>query len=253
MNKMQIGLQMYTLREETAKDFVGTLNKVAELGYQGVEFAGYGNLEPQQLADVLKDLKLISIGSHVSLERLASHLDEEIEMNVAIGSKYITCPWLDDNLRSAQGVVEVMPILIEASSRLAEHGIQLAYHNHDFEFKVQAGDKLLFDAIYAETASEQLAMELDVCWVAYAGLDPVELIQKYAGRIPMIHLKDMRTNEDGSPLTVELGQGKVDLLSAIEACEAAKVEWLIVEQDFCQNPAFESIATSMNWLKQNYL
>lgn len=254
MERMRIGLQMYTLREETANDFTGVLKKVAELGYEGVEFAGYGGLEPNQLADLLQELNLIGISSHVGIDRLIHALDEEIEMNVAIGSKYVICPYLGEEQRnSEQAITETLKVFIEASRRFAEHGIQFGYHNHDFEFTEKLNNNLLFDTISSGTTPEQLTIELDVCWVKYAGYDPVETIQQYAGRIPLIHLKDLRTLEDGRPLTVELGEGEVNLSAVIDAAGAANVGWMIVEQDVCQNPPLESVASSMKWLQNNYM
>src|SRR2546428_12049719 len=94
VRNVQFGLQLYTLRSETAIDFEGTLRKVAALGFEGVEFAGYGGLSSDRLSALLNELGLKAIGSHVSLERLTEHLDEEIAFNKAIGSKYIICPYL---------------------------------------------------------------------------------------------------------------------------------------------------------------
>jgi len=254
MAQMRIGLQMYTLRTETANDFTGVLRKVAALGYEGVEFAGYGGLKPDELAELLHELNLVAVGSHVSIEQLIHKLDEEIEMNVAIGSKYVICPYLEEQRRnSEQAVAETLAVFKEASERFAEKGIQFCYHNHDFEFTEKIGNSLLFDKIYKDTTTEQLAIELDVCWVKYAGYDPVAYIQQYAGRIPLIHLKDLRITEDGKPLTVELGNGEVNLHAVIDAAGAANVNWMIVEQDVCQNPPLESVSTSIKWLQEHYL
>jgi sugar phosphate isomerase/epimerase len=253
MAKMGIALQLYTLRDETAKDFAGTLRKVAEIGYQGVEFAGYGGLSPQEMKALLAELNLKAVGSHVGLARLRDHLEEEIAMNVAIGSKYIVCPWLSEEDRRLPGLQATLELFNEAASKLAKHGIQFGYHNHAFELEEKIGDRWLFDEIFARTPAEQVKVEMDVCWVTVAGQDPVEYIAKYAGRLPLIHLKDIRKEADGQVLTVELGKGAVDLPAVIEAAGKAGVEWLIVEQDHCQNPPLESVASSMAWLQENYL
>lgn len=248
---MKVGLQLYTLREETAGDFVGTLQRVADIGYGGVEFAGYGGLEPGRLKQVLDELGLAAIGSHVGLERLRGHLDEEIAMNVAIGSRYVVCPYLSEEDRSEAGLPGTIAVFAEASRRLGEHGIRFGYHNHDFEFTEKIGDKLLFDQIFASMTPEQLQVELDVCWVRHGGYDPVDYIGKYAGRVPLIHLKDLRTLEDGRGQTVILGQGELDLKAVIEAGGKAGVEWFVVEQDECQEPPLASVASSMEWLKRH--
>lgn len=253
MAKMGIALQLYTLRDETADDFPGTLRKVAELGYQGVEFAGYGGLSPDELKALLAELGLQAVGSHVGLERLKRHLDEEIAMNLAIGSKYVVCPWLSEEDRREPDLASTIKLFTEAAAKLAQHGIQFGYHNHAFELEEKIGGNWLFDEIFAQTPAEQVKVEMDVCWVKVAGQDPVAYIAKYAGRIPLIHLKDIRREADGSVLTVELGQGIVDLPAVIEASGQAGVEWMIVEQDNCQNPPLQSVANSMDWLKANYL
>jgi sugar phosphate isomerase/epimerase len=250
---MGIALQLYTLRNEMANDFAGTLRKVAELGYEGVEFAGYGGMSPEELKALLAELNLKAVGSHVSLARLKDHLDEEIAMNVAIGSKYIVCPWLSEADRQEPGLHATLAVFNEVAPKLAQHGIAFGYHNHAFELQEKIGDRLLFDEIFAVTPAEQVKVEMDVCWVTVGGQDPVAYIAKYAGRLPLIHLKDIRKEADGSVLTVELGRGDVNLPAVIEASGKAGVEWMIVEQDHCQNPPLESVANSMNWLKQNYL
>lgn len=253
MAKMGIALQLYTLRDDTANDYEGTLRQVAELGYQGVEFAGYGGLTPEELKALLAELGLKAVGSHVGLERLKKHLDEEIEMNKAIGSKYVVCPWLSEEDRGEPTLAETLKVFREAAAKLAQFGIRFGYHNHAFELEEKVGDRFLLDEIFARTPADQVLVEMDVCWVTAGGQDPVAYIGKYAGRLPLIHLKDIRKDADGRVLTVELGQGDVDLQSVIEAAGRAGVEWMIVEQDSCQNPPLQSVANSMGWLKANYL
>lgn len=249
---MKIGLQLYTLRDEMQQDFVGTLQKVAEIGYEGVEFAGYGGFAPDELAKVLKELGLTSVGSHVGVERLRHHLDEEIEMNVAIGSKYVVCPGIwEDERRSLAALSDVIAVFKEASRRFAENGIEFGYHNHAFEFTEQLGGKMLYELIFDLMGPVPMSVELDVCWVQHGGYDPIEYLMKYAGRTPLIHLKDLKTLPDGSPQTVILGEGEMELPEVIATAERAGVEWMIVEQDFCQIEPLESVAQSRQWLKSN--
>ncbi|MNP58754.1 Xylose isomerase-like TIM barrel [compost metagenome] len=107
--------------------------------------------------------------------------------------------------------------------------------------------------MFAQTSPEAVKVEMDVCWVQFAGQNPIEYINKYAGRLPLLHLKDFSKDEQGQMKTLELGQGSVDLPAVIEGATSAGVEWLIVEQDVCQNPPLESVSNSYNWLKENYL
>jgi sugar phosphate isomerase/epimerase len=253
VGRMYIGLQLYTLRDETAKDFVGTLHKVAEIGYAGVEFAGYGGLSAAQLKELLEQLKLKAIASHVSLEQLTTHLEEEIDYNLTIGSRYIVCPYIAEADRQTEAQwLSIFSQLQEIGRRCAERGIGFAYHNHDFELLHKVNGVFVLDAMMKEVPQTALQMELDSCWVHHAGQSPQDYITRYAGRIPLLHLKDMQKLPNGGPLTVELGQGEVDLAAIIEASAQAGVEWLIVEQDKCTNPPFESIETSWKWVSKNY-
>jgi sugar phosphate isomerase/epimerase len=251
--KINIGLQLYTLREETDKDFIGTLQKVAAIGYEGVEFAGYGGLTADQLADLLQKLKLKAIASHVSLTQLTDHLEEEIAFNLAIGSRYIICPYVAEEDRQQESQwLAIFTRLENIGKRCAERGIGFAYHNHDFELQQKVKGTFVLDAMMESIPQTMLLMELDACWVHHAGLAPGNYISKYADRLPLVHLKDMRKLPNGDALTVELGQGEVDLAAIIEASVQAGVEWLVVEQDKCTNPPFESIETSWNWITTNY-
>jgi sugar phosphate isomerase/epimerase len=253
VGKMNIGLQLYTLREEIAKDFVGTLHKVAEVGYEGVEFAGYGGLTAVQLKELLEQLKLKAIASHVSLAQLTTHLEEEIDYNLTIGSRYIVCPYIAEEDRQTEAQwLDIFTQLQAIGKRCAERGIGFAYHNHEFELVQKVDGVFVLDAMMKEVPQAALLMELDSCWVHHAGQTPQAYIAQYAGRIPLLHLKDMQKLPNGGALTVELGQGEVNLTAIIEASAQAGVEWLIVEQDYCTNPPFESIETSWKWVSKNY-
>ncbi|NQX57887.1 sugar phosphate isomerase/epimerase family protein [Paenibacillus qinlingensis] len=250
MKKMGIGLQLYTLRDEMAQDATTALHKVAEMGYEGVEFAGYYDFSPEQLKELLTTLSLKAIGSHVNLERLRNHLEEEIAMNVAIGSRYVVCPGINQEQR--QALLETVTFFNKCSEQFASKGIAFGFHNHYVEFTEAYGDQIWFDAFMGSTSPNDMKSELDVCWVHNAGCDPIAYLDKYAGRIPLIHLKDIRKFEGGTYQTVELGRGEMNLPAIIGAAAKAGTEWLIVEQDDCDLPALESVQISMDWLSQNY-
>lgn len=247
-----IGLQMYTLRDETAKDFIGTLKAVADMGYNGVEFAGYGGLEAFKLKELLQGFNLISIGSHVSYDRLLHALDEEIDYNLTIGSRYIICPHLTEEYRVDQSTwQEVFDNLEKIGLHCSERGIEFCYHNHEFELRQQLDGVPVLDKLFQTVSVKAIKVELDTCWVYDAGYDPIAYIQKYAGRIPLIHFKDIQKQANSRGLTVELGQGEVDLMGIAAAALKAGTEWIIVEQDLCQNPPLVSVQNSLNWIKKN--
>lgn len=251
MRKMGIAVQLYTLREETAADFRGTLRKVAELGYEGVEFAGYGDVPAEEMKALLQELGLQVAGSHVSLQRLRDDLQGEIDYMKAIGGKYIICPYVSPDT-DEEGWKAVIADLKTYGEEVRKQGLAFGYHNHEFEFEAKVGQSLIFDAIFEATSPETVQVEMDVCWVKRGGQDPLSYIRKYAGRLPLIHMKDFKY-EGGGVQTLELGQGIVPLKDVLEAASEADVEWLIVEQDNCQNPPLVSVANSLNWLKMNYL
>lgn len=248
--RLEIGLQLYTLRDEMLQDATSVLQQVAEMGYEGVEFAGYYDFSPEQLTTLLSDLSLKAIGSHVNMDRLQNHLDEEIAMNVAIGSQYVVIPGLNQAQR--QALPETVAFLVECSNRFASQGISFGFHNHYVEFTEAYGEQLWFDAFFGSTSPDSMKSELDVCWVSNAGCDPIAYLEQYAGRVPLIHLKDIRKFTDGTYQTMELGRGDMDLPTIITAAEAAGTEWLIVEQDDCEGSALNSVRISMEWLRQNY-
>jgi len=251
MTRLKIGLQMYTLRSETANDFLGTLRKVAELGYEGVEFAGYGGLDAKTLRAELDALGLQAIGAHVPLPRMLEAAEEEIEYMLTLGGKYIVVPWMGpETYESESALADTCGKLESAAKLCAERGIVFGYHNHAFELEIRLKDRRLLDAIFAGAPS--LQAELDACWVHKAGVDPAEYIRKYAGRLPLVHLKDMAV-VDGEVQTVELGKGEVNLAAIAAAAKEAGSEWLIVEQDHCANPPLESVATSIGWIRDNGL
>ncbi|WP_019534693.1 sugar phosphate isomerase/epimerase family protein [Paenibacillus ginsengihumi] len=254
MRRMGIGLQLFTLRDVLAQDFEGTLRQVAELGYEGVEFAGYGGMSAEELSRLLQELNLKAIGAHVGIAKLREDLQGEIAYLKAIGAKYIICPWLGEEDRgSSEAWERVIEEFKTIGAACREQGLVFGYHNHAFEFEVKVGSEFAFDAVYGSTPAESVVVEMDTGWVQFAGQDALAYINRYAGRLPLVHLKDYRKDENGGMVTLELGEGELDLPAIIQASSDAGAEWLIVEQDRCQNPPLQSVATSIEWLKKHYL
>lgn len=251
--RMGIGLQLYTLRDVMADDFEGVLRKVAAMGYEGVEFAGYGGMEATALKELLDELNLKAIGSHISLPSLLERLDEEIAYLKAIDAQYVICPWLPVEARDAAAWQEHIAAFQIIGERVQAAGLQFAYHNHDFEFQVEMDGKAVFDALYEKIDEKHLKVEMDIGWVQFAGKDPLAYIRTYAGRLPLLHLKDYLKDNEGKIDTVELGRGELPLQDIIKAASEASVQWIIVEQDVCANPPLEAVAESMEWLKANYI
>ncbi|WP_309868081.1 sugar phosphate isomerase/epimerase [Bacillus sp. SLBN-46] len=239
---------MYTLREESEVDFVGTLRKVAELGFNGVEFAGYGGLPVLEVKKVLDELGLQAAASHVPLEDLESNLEQVIEDQKLLGSKYVVCPYLLPERRTEQDYQALILLLEQAGQKCRQEGITLCYHNHDFELERLSDGRTALESIFEDTNAENVKAELDVYWLTKAGEKPVEWMNRYRNRTPLIHLKDMTTDEE--QYFAELGTGGVDIESVLNLGVDAGVDWWIVEQDFSRRTPFESIEISINFLKE---
>jgi sugar phosphate isomerase/epimerase len=247
MKNIPIAVQMYTLREECEKDFIGTLKKVAEIGFDGVELAGYGGLTPTELKEVLDDLGLKVAASHISLDELKNNLVQVIEDQKVLGSQYVVCPYLMPDQRSENHYLELVSFLEGAGEICLQEGITLLYHNHDFELERLSDGRTALETIFKDTSSENVKAELDVYWLTKAGHNPIDWIKEYKDRTPLVHLKDMTRDEE--KFFAELGTGGVDIEGILKLGKEANVKWWIVEQDVSRRSPLESIEMSLNYLK----
>lgn len=244
MAEVGVALQLYTVRDETANDFTGTLRRVAEIGYGAVEFAGYGDLAAPELKALLDETGLRAASSHVALDRLEADLDSEIAYCRRIDCSYIVLPWLDPSRRDAEQMRALAPRLNEFGRRCRAQGITFAYHNHDFEFVQDEGTYLL-DRLLDSTDPALVALELDIYWAAFAGVDPAAYLRQRAGRVPLVHLKDLAADRTFS----EVGDGTLDLGAIFTAAEAGGARWYIVEHDRPQMPSLHSARRSLDNLR----
>jgi sugar phosphate isomerase/epimerase len=248
MAQIPIALQMYTLRNETGRDFAGTLREVVRIGYAGVEFAGTGGLSAAELRRLLDDLNLRAAGSHTGLEVLEKNPNEALDYNQEIGSEFIVCPYLPENRRqSADDYRSVAALLNQVGAVCKGRGLQLCYHNHDFEFRPFDG-RYGLDILLSATDPDLVKAEVDTYWVKKAGVDPVDYLRQYAGRCPLVHLKDMTPDE--SRTFAEVGEGTMDWPAIFAAAEAGGARWYIVEQDTCRRAPLESVAISLRNLEK---
>ena len=238
---IKYSVQLYTLREELKKDFIGTLEKVAALGYSGVEFAGFGELAAEDMRKKLHELGLTAVSSHFLLEEIEEKLQWIIDYSKIIGSKYIVCCWA--NPKSKEDFLTLAERCNRVGEALSKEGLTFCYHNHDHEF-VDIDGVYGLDILYSGTNPEYVKAEMDTYWLQYAGINPAEYIRKYGGRIPIIHLKDMEDTPERA--FAEVGTGVMDFESIIKAGKEAGVEYFVVEQDKCKREAMERIAISYN-------
>lgn len=247
MTTRPLAVQMYTLRDAVQQDIVGTLRAVAELGYRAVELHTLGGLSARELRTELDALGLQVSSMHIGLDRLETQLDQELEDLQILGGSYAVCPYLAEDRRASADAYRVVAHSLNNIGRKAqEQGITLAYHNHAFEFD-KFGEETGFDILFSETDPKLVASQLDVYWVAFAGVDPIAKLREFTGRVPLVHLKDL--SADQPPTFAEVGSGTLDFPAIIEAANQAGSEWLIVEQDVCQRPPLESIGMSLSYLR----
>jgi sugar phosphate isomerase/epimerase len=244
----KVGLQLYSVRDQIQKDFVGTLGAVARLGYPAVQFAGYGGLAVGDLKKVIGDLGLGAAGSHVSFDALEKRMDEEINYCLEVGTPDVIIPTMPQAYRESEdGYRRLADAMNRIGARCKELGARLSYHNHAFEF-VTFGNQRGIDVLLGACAPDLVAFEPDVYWIKVGGADPAAYIRKYAGRTPIIHLKDMTAGP--TPTYAEVGEGIIDFAPIFAASEVSSAEWYVVEQDFCARPALESVGISLKHLKE---
>ena len=248
--KLPIALQMYTVRDDAARDFAGTLAQVAKIGYVGVELAGLQGLSAPAVRTLLDDNGLFAVGTHTGIDAILDNIGQVIDENLALGSRYVTVPYLgDDRRKSLEDYQKLGATFTEVAAKLKESNLGFCYHNHAFEFDKFGGDTYAFDALFAAGDPNLVKVEMDTFWVKKAGEDPAAYLKKYAGRVPLIHIKDMTAGEN--PTFAEVGEGTMDFDAIFAAAGIAGGEYYIVEQDQCKNhPPLTSVEISFKNLQK---
>jgi len=243
-----IGLQLYSLREQAAKDFPGVLKQVAQMGYVGVEYAGLHNYSAKEIAKIIDELGLKSCSAHVSMptkENIAQ-LAEDADI---LGYKYIITGFGPDNMKTPDDLKRCVDAFAEGAQIAKEAGLQLGMHNHWWEFDKQFDGKTPYEIIME--AVPELFSELDIYWSTHAKADTVEVVKKWGKRIPLLHVKDGDLADQ--PVHKAVGEGKVAIKDIITSADEETLEWLIVELDSCATDMVEAVAKSVNWLAQTGL
>jgi sugar phosphate isomerase/epimerase len=244
---MQIGLQLWTVRHEAARNFEDSLRQVAAVGYRAVEFAGYSGWSATELKGLLEELRLQPVSSHVPWERLTAHLEDELAYAEALGLQYLVCPALPEAVRQDLG--QAIATLERIGAACRERNITFGYHNHAFELNYRLADgRTLLDALLEGSDPACLTAEFDVYWLRYGGADPVAYVRRYAGRVPLLHIKDME-ERDGMRRDTEVGAGILPLSAIVEAAAQAQTAWLFVEQEDFEDSPWPRIAKSLHSLK----
>jgi sugar phosphate isomerase/epimerase len=252
--KPQIGIQMYTFRDLTKDDLLGTLKEVAKIGYQAVEFAGFFGHSAAEVRKVLDDNGLKAPSAHIPVnftepDKMESELAQHIEYAKEVGLEYVITPWAPfPEVPSEADVENFIGIIDKASQMVTAAGLKYGYHNHDFEFKT-VGGKTIMDHLLQRIPAERLIAEFDLGWVHVAGHSPVEYLKAYQGRTPLAHFKDFVEGRKDT----EIGKGSVDFDSVLKITEEAGIQYIIVEQEQFASSPLESAAISLEYFKERGL
>ena len=242
---MRLTVQLYTLRDQLSQDLEGTLDKVKAIGLEYVELAGAYDRTAEDWKALLDSKGLKVSGSHVSLDQIESNLEGVIKDNLTLGNPFVIVPWVAKD-RFAGKWDQFGKELEGYGQKIKDAGLQLAYHNHDFEFE---GDGLT--ALYASSNPELVKAELDLAWIAIAGQDPAAWIEKLSGRVPLVHLKDFDPTK--TPRWTPAGQGTMDYSAILAAAKAAGVEFGGIELDESPIDPIEAVKESFQFLSSHGL
>ncbi len=242
MADLRTGIQLYTVRQTLKDDFPGTIKALAEMGYDGVEFAwNYGGMTPEELAAFLQEVGLVACGLHAKKDEVDRPDSDAYAYAKALGCPYVTTSLAGDVEAGWDAAMDLVAAAGETAHGL---GLTFTYHHHAQEFAKIDGQYAL-DLLYARTDAVKVQCELDTFWIKRGGEDPVSYIRKYAGRVPQIHLKDMNTEGDFS----EIGTGVIDVPGVLDVAKEIGAQWIIYEQDRCAGAEIDSARTSIRNLK----
>lgn len=250
MATIPLSIQLYTLRDHVATDFAGTVQKLAKIGYKGVELAGFGNLKTAgEVKKAVDDAGLVVSGAHVDMGALLADAGKFAADHHILGNKHVICPWAALDGKDEAGYKEFAAHLNLAGAAASQHGLTFAYHNHSFEHKPIRKGLDGLDVIYANSSPEYVLAELDLFWTQHGGHNPAKYLEKFGKRAILVHLKDMEVGPDRRFANV--GEGIIDFPAIIAAGQKTGVRWYVVEQDNCysQDP-LEAAANSFANLKK---
>jgi len=268
---LPVALQIYSVRNEFANDMEGTLRAVKEMGYDGVEFTTIAADRAEYVKKLCEEIGLTPISAHVQLKDMMATPEETFAIYKTIGCKYVAVPYVTEERRpGSEFFFKSIGEIAEVGMNAKKAGLQLLYHNHDFEFGKVDGKNGL-DIMYDAIPADLLKTELDMCWVNIGGEEPAAYLRKYAGRAPIVHLKDFYKSgklpkhmyaligipepekEEEEEAVFEfrpVGHGMQNFPSILEACLDVGAEWVVVEQD---NPSMDLTPLECAKLSREYL
>ena len=243
-----LGVQLYTFRNEMLKDAAGTLKQIASIGIKKIETAGstkgyYYGLQPKEMQNICKDLGMQLVSGHVHLD---DQWDNTLGQAVASGQEYLICSSMPSRGQTVDNYKTVAEAFNKAGEDCIKAGLKFGYHNHEYEFESENGE-VLFDVLLENTAPDLVHMELDLGWVIVAGKDPLDYFKKYPGRFPLWHLKDMDMNEKQS---TEFGKGGLDIAAMMANQKVSGVQHIFIEQEEYTSGPLKSMVHNMGFMKK---
>jgi sugar phosphate isomerase/epimerase len=248
----EIGLQLYSLRNEIAKDLEGSLEKIAGVGYNTIEAAGYNDglfygHSPADFKTLVEKYGMKVISSHLTFKD--AEIAKVMTAHKEAGIKYIVWPWIGAEQRKTLDQYKALAGKFnEIGKMMAENKLLFGYHNHDFEFYPIDG-QIPYNVLLESTDPDYVFMQIDLYWTTYADKDPLAYFEKYPGRFKLWHVKDMAAGEEKK--MTEVGSGVIDYQRLFEYTETSGMQHFFVEQDVIEGDGFKSVKKSYDYLKNN--
>lgn len=236
---MEIGIQLFSVRDSMEKDFEGTLKKLSELGYTSVEFAGFFGKTADEVNEILKKYNLKISGTHSSFDDLLNNYEETVAFHKAIGNKYYIIPGYD--LWSQEKIDKFVSQVNPICERLAKDGITLGFHNHEGEFKMLENGAVVYEQLVYRT---NLMLEIDAYWAFIGMKNPIGLIDRLADRVNFIHVKDGGVDGIGKPL----GQGVAPVKEMVQKAKALGIP-MVLESETCNPSGLKEAEICIDYLK----
>ena len=234
-----VGLELYSFRDQFAKDVPGTMAKVKQMGFREVEVAGTYGMNTGDFRKLLDQSGLKAISMGASFEDLDRNVPKVLAEAKALGARYVVCFWIPHtgDAFTVQNADQAIDVFNTAGRLLAENGVSLCYHTHGYEFQTHK-DGTFFDYLAENFDSQSVNFEMDVFWVKSPGYDPVALLQKYPKRFPLMHLKDRKPGTPDSnnghadvESNVTLGQGDVGIAAIMKQAKKSGVKHYFIEDE----------------------
>ncbi|HZJ19149.1 MAG TPA: sugar phosphate isomerase/epimerase [Pricia sp.] len=242
-----LGVQLYTFRNEMDADALGTLKNIASIGIKKIESARSGKghyygFKPKEMKDICNDLGMKLVSGHVHLD---DNWQQTMEEAVESGQDYLICSTMPTEGQTVDNYKSVADAFNQAGEACKKMGLNFGYHNHGYEFESDNGE-VLYDVLLTNTQPDLVHMELDLGWVVVGGKDPLDYFKKFPGRFPLWHLKDMDMTKKES---TEFGKGGLDIAKMLENKKESGVKHIFIEQEEYASTPLESMKYNLAYLK----